>query len=185
VLLDQGFFGDGCIRLGAPLSPAIHLGADRLVAIGLRHLRTPHEERLFLESPDTEAISIADVAGVVMNSLFLGSLETDVERLLRINKTVRLVGKPSRTTLRRLPVVVVRPSRDLGLLASERFADFPVALRHLLRGIGASTERGWDVVSYLAFGSAFATELLALGYEDALRQRDEFARLFDGQAPVA
>jgi NTE family protein len=85
--------------------------------------------------------------------------------------------------LRSIPLLVLRPSRDLGSLAVEQYKQFPKTLRHLLRGIGAAGESGWDLVSYLAFDGAYIERLMELGYEDTLRRRDDVDAFF--AAPLA
>jgi NTE family protein len=175
VALADGAYGDGCLRQTTPLSPAIHLGADRILAVGIRHERqngttlpTPYESRAV--SP-----SLAQIGGELLNALFLDSLESDVERMQRINGT--LFGLPDEIMtkhlahLRYIPVMALRPSRDLGSLVPDLLSKFPFMLRYLLRGIGATQRDGSDLVSYLAFDPAYVTPLIELGYEDTLAKK--------------
>ena len=170
-------YGDGCIRLSAPLSPAIHLGADRIIAIGIRYFRSQETTIRLNEGIYPDSVPLVSIVGVLLNAVFLDSLETDLERLERINRTIQLLDQerlgahPDR--LRTIPILAIKPSRDLGSLASEQFMRFPRALRHLLRGLGASDDKGWDLLSYLAFDTAYTGRLLELGYEDALGQKAE------------
>jgi len=180
VQVEGSDYGDGCIRLTAPLSPAVHLGADRILAIGIRYYR-PERETVLLNRPRPPGpISLADVGGVLLNAVFLDSLESDLERLDRINRTLALIpperGGELTSGLRPIPCLAFRPSADLGNLASHRFHDLPAALRYLLRGIGASDERGWDLMSYLAFDPHYTLPLLDLGYGDAIGRRAEIER---------
>lgn len=181
-------YGDGCIRLGAPLSPAIHLGSDRILAIGIRHQRSQDTTVRLNETVYPEDLSLVSIAGVLLNAVFLDSLETDLERLERINRTTRRLeaanAGPHPDLLRTIPIVAIKPSRDLGSLASEQFQRFPRALRHLLKGLGASDDTGWDLLSYLAFDSAYTRRLLELGYDDALAARGEISRLLEDDAPA-
>ena len=175
-------YGDGCIRMTAPLSPAIHLGADRILAIGIRYPR-PAETTLRLQEQAAPPgpTSLADIAGVLLNAVFLDALETDLERMERINRTVALIPEARRSehTLRHVPVLAIRPSQDLGRLASTRFDAFPMPVRHLLRGLGASQETGWDLLSYLAFDSAYTEALLELGRRDAHAHEAALRRFFE------
>lgn len=175
--LEGSFFGDGCLRLAAPLSPAIHLGADALLAIGTRYSRpvTP-------ASPDAPArsltqITAADLAGVFLNAVLLDALEGDLERLERINRSVALLSEADRAAhpdkLRLIHVLSIQPSVDLGTLAFEEFEQLSATLRYMLRGLGASHEKGWDLLSYLAFESAYTRRLLELGLADARRRASE------------
>jgi NTE family protein len=181
-------YGDGCIRLSAPLSPAIHLGADRILAIGIRYSRSQETTVKLNEDVYPESLSLVNIVGVLLNAVFLDSLEADLERLERINRTIQLLDQERRGShpdqLRHIPILAIKPSRDLGSLASEQFQRFPRALRHLLRGLGASDDAGWDLLSYLAFDSAYTGRLLSLGYDDAVARRDEISRFLAGDAPA-
>ena len=187
VAVAGGFYGDGGIRLTAPLSPAIHLGAERVLAIGIRYRRSDSETLNLCQSPVPNSPTLADIAGVMLNAAFLDSLETDLERMRRINQTLeqlpteRLLQYP----LRPIPVLSILPSRDLGDLAAERMSAFPPTIRHLLGGIGAQGKKGWDLVSYLAFDSAYSVPLLEMGYEDAMSRRNEILQFFSDPGAVA
>ncbi|MFO1428912.1 MAG: patatin-like phospholipase family protein [Candidatus Competibacteraceae bacterium] len=182
VKLNGAYYGDGCVRLTTPLSPAMHLGADRVLAIGIRHRRPDKLTLRLIQSGEMPAISLVDIAGVMLNAAFLDALDTDIERMQRINKTIaalRLAGKEHPDKLREVPLLVLSPSQDLGTLASEQFNRFSNMLRYLLKGIGASTEKGWDLLSYLAFDEAYTGRLLELGYQDALAQREVIQRFLE------
>ncbi len=176
VFVDGAYFGDGCVRLNTPLSPAIHLGADRVIAVGIRHQRSDATTRGLNETPATEPVSMADIGGVMLNAIFLDSLDGDLERMERINRTLELIP-PARLaqdfSLRRIPVLAIKPSVDLGTLAREQFDRFPWMLRHLLAGLGASRERGWELLSYLAFDESYTGALVDLGRSDALARASE------------
>ncbi len=177
VRMRGSFYGDGCIRLTAPLSPAIHLGADRVLAIGIRHYRARKMTQQLNRAVYDQQISLVHIIGVLLNAVFLDSLETDHERMERINRAVAALTPEQRANhpdkLRQIPVLCIKPSRDLGSLASEHFERFPRSLRHLLRGLGASATSGWDLLSYLAFDTAYTRQLLELGREDAHAMKDE------------
>jgi NTE family protein len=169
VRLGDSHYGDGSMRLTAPLSPPIHLGADRILAIGVRHFRSADTTRRLNETTTlAEQPPIAQVGGALLNAVFLDSLETDLERAMRINDTLSHIPDARRGSqaLRPLPLVAMRPSRDLGALAKELLGSFSLPVRHLLRGIGASRSTGSDLLSYLAFVNRYTEQLLRLGYQD-------------------
>lgn len=176
VYFDGSHYGDGCVRLNAPLSPAIHLHAERILAIGTSHA-DPQERVIRLnEMPTSQSLSMVDIIGLLLNAVFLDSLEFDIDRMQRVNRTIsRLTAEQlqdSRDRLRQIPLAVITPSKRLGDFASEEFLRFPAALRYLLRGLGASEKKGWDLLSYLAFDGVFTRNLLDLGYQDGMRQRE-------------
>lgn len=187
VRVGDSFHGDGCIRQSTPLSPAIHMGADRIVAIGIRHPRA-HTRAVELSlATQLEPPKMAQILGMVLNSVFLDSLEADIERLTRINQTLSKIPADLLGThfpnLRSIPVLMLRPSSDLGALAGRLLKHFPGTLQYLLRGLGASREEGADLMSYLAFDDAFTQPLVELGYEDTLARRGEIRHFFEDEAP--
>jgi NTE family protein len=188
VALEGAWFGDGCVRLSAPLSPVIHLGAERILAIGIRYARTPAETIALNQTGRRANPSVSDISGVLLNAIFLDSLDSDVERSERINATLSLLTREQhgrlRHPLRRIPLLVLRPSRDLGSLAIEQYQRFPKTLRHLLRGIGATGESGWDLVSYLAFEPAYIERLIELGYEDTHARGADIDAFFATEPPT-
>jgi NTE family protein len=176
IILSGAPFGDGCIRLTSPISPAIHLGATRVVAVGIRYQRTDEQIIEMNQSMKRTELSIAEIGGVLLNAVFLDSLETDVERMERINRTLTLVQEDRKIhlpqNLRPIPVLTLRPSQDLGQLAKGTLKEFPTLLRFLLRGIGAKEDKGWDLLSYLAFEKSYTSQLMDLGYDDTLRKKE-------------
>lgn len=184
VKIGQTFYGDGCIRMSAPLSPAIHLGADKVFSIGVRFFREPHDTyHLNIES-QMDSISLVDIGGVMLNSIFLDSLDADLERMERINRTIRSMTEEQRRNhpnqLREVPIYAVRPSEDLGKMAGGAFKEFPQSLRYVLRGIGGSHEKGWDLLSYLAFEGDYTSKLLKLGYDNVLAESDKIRAFMKG-----
>jgi NTE family protein len=184
------FYGDGCVRMHAPLSPAIHLGAQRIVAIGV-HPSLAAEPPESTRAPRREWLPPSEIAGVLLNAVFLDAIEEDVERLQRINRTVAFIPPELRGTssqpLRPIPALVLRPSQDLGTLAADQYGRFPRMLRYLLnKGIGATGETGADLLSYLAFEPEYVGRLMDLGHADTLRRRNEIeAFLLPDAAPAA
>jgi NTE family protein len=173
------FYGDGSVRLLSPLSPAIHLGAEKILAVGIRHFKAPEDYKI-QDQKSRMDISFADIAGVFLNAVFLDSLESDLERMHRVNYTLEQVGAERlaqvKGAMRVIPVQALRPSRDLGQIAAGGIERFPFLLKHLLRGLGARRKRGNDVLSYIAFDKSYCGKLLRLGYKDAMKREEELMR---------
>jgi NTE family protein len=177
VQIDGKPFGDGGVRMTTPTSPAIHLGADKIIAIGIRYFRSREQTVALNRESRADTVSVAQIGGVLLNALFLDSLDNDLERLQRINRTLGCIPADARAAipdlLRVIPALSLRPSQDLGRLAADQYNKFPIMLRHLLRGIGATGESGWDLLSYLAFQPTYVEKLMELGYTDTRARRAE------------
>jgi len=183
IRVGESWYADGCIRLSTPLSPAIHMGARRIVAITVRHAAAGGELAARSAPADDAAEaaplppSTADTAGIMLNALFLDALESDVERAWRINETLSLlppeVSASRKTPLEHVDVLTLRPSVDPASLVLSTVDRFPAMVRHLLRGLGASETAGWDLLSYLAFDGVYTTRLFDLGYDDTIARADE------------
>ena len=184
VKLEGALYGDGCIRLTSPLSPAIHMGADRIIAVGIRYFRSQEQTVEINQSAKRDELTIAEIGGVLLNAVFLDSLETDIERMERINGTLSLFSDEQRakmpSQLKSIPVLALRPSQDLGNMARGTLKEFPTLIRFLLKGVGAKEDKGWDLLSYLAFEKAYTSQLIDLGYSDTLRKKDEVAEFMFG-----
>lgn len=171
VKLNREFFSDGSIRQTAPISPALHLGADRVLVIG-NHQSDPRLERFSNNKPPT----LGEIAGHTLNSIFLDSLDADIERLQRINKTVKLIGDQARekhgVTLRQVEVQVVSPSQDIGKMAADHAHELPWSIKTLLRGIGAYSKTDSNLMSYLLFEKGYCNALIKLGYEDTQLEKE-------------
>lgn len=174
--------GDGSMRQAAPISPAVHLGAERILVIGAGRMQ---ESPARPPSGDDGAYpSLAQVAGHALSNIFLDALAVDIERLERINRTLALLPDSARgqTHLRPIEVLVIAPSQRLDDLAARHLHALPTPVRALLRGVGVSGQgpgaRGAALASYLLFESAYTRELMALGAADTLARRDEVARFF-------
>ncbi len=178
VAVGDQYFGDGSIRQTAPLAPAIHLGARRLLAIGLRYHRSVREdaERQIIGYPPP-----ARILGTLMSAVFLDTIEADAERLQRINRSLALLppDRPHPEGLRPLELLVLRPSKDLGKLAADLDRHLPTTLRYLVRGLGSSGLKSQDMLSYLLFERPYIERLLDLGRADALAQWDQIAPLLE------
>lgn len=168
VRLGDGFYGDGSVRQTAPLSPAIHLGARAILAIGL-HARPP----LSVSAPPSgEYPSFAEVAGLLLHSTFLDALDTDAERLEQVNQ---LLGPPGATrssasAVQRVALLLLQPSRDLGTLAAGAGAQLPRIMRLIVWGMGGRHVKASDLLSYLLFDPAYTSRLVELGYDDGQTQ---------------
>ena len=114
--------------------------------------------------------------------MFLDSLDNDLERLQRINRTLGFVPEEARRSnpdfLRRIPALSLRPSKDLGRLAADQYDSFPATIRYLLRGIGATGDSGWDLLSYVAFQPGYVGQLIQLGYQDTIARSAEIEAFF-------
>ncbi|HSG47494.1 MAG TPA: patatin-like phospholipase family protein, partial [Longimicrobiales bacterium] len=141
VRLNNGWYGDGGIRLTAPLSPALHLGARRILAISTRYARTAEEA----DQPTIQGYPPpAQVLGVLMNSIFLDLLDADALRLDRLNRLLEALPEERRAGLRTVKLLVARPSVDLGMLATQYEPQLPGAFRFLTRGLGTRQTRSPD-----------------------------------------
>lgn len=167
----EDYYGDGSLRLTAPLSPAIHLGAERILVVGTRDrsLETGEAEARRRRVP-----TLGDIAGHMLDLLFNDNLNEDVERLRRINHTLSLLSpeKAAESHLRTVEVLIVQPSKDIGEIAKRHVHEIPWTIKGLLRGAGAWGS-GWRVPSYLLFEPGFCGELIELGYQDGMTRRGE------------
>ncbi|WP_310384089.1 patatin-like phospholipase family protein [Roseateles sp.] len=176
------WFGDGSMRQSAPISPAIHLGAERVLVIGAGRMHEPPGSRraaLITGHP-----SMAQIAGHALSNIFLDALAVDVERLQRINNTLALLPQQARdaTPLRPIEVLVIAPSRRLDDLAAEHQGSLPPTIKGLLRSVGVAGEgkgaSGSALTSYLLFEPSFTGDLINLGMSDTLARRAEVQAFF-------
>ncbi len=158
------WYGDGGIRLTAPLSPAVHLGATRIIAVSTRYARSR-------EQADRPAITSypppAQVAGVLFNAIFLDQLDGDALEMRRINDLIERLPESQRDGFRRIELLMLRPSIDLGQLANEYEPELPRAFRFLTRGLGTRETRSNDMLSLVMFQGDYVRRLIDLGEADA------------------
>lgn len=182
--INREFFGDGSMRQIAPVSPALHLGADRILVVGVRQAGPPAQIR----GEDGAYPPMARIAGHVLNTIFLDTLEVDIERLEHINKIISLIPshqlRGNGESLRRVDALMISPSEDLGRLAGKHQQQLPGSVRWLLRRLGALHERNSDLVSYLLFEKSYCRELIDLGFADTIARRDEMLDFFGRPAPA-
>jgi NTE family protein len=182
---EWGWYGDGSMRNTAPLSPAIHLGAQRLLIIGAGRMQEPLQRHV----ADTGYPNLAQIAGHAMASIFLDALAVDIERLRRVNRTLALLPDSALadTPLRPIETLVISPSQRIDDIASRHLGSLPAAVRALLRGVGVggqgASARGSALASYLLFEAPFTRELMALGEADTGARRDEVLRFFGWDQP--
>jgi len=167
------FFGDGCIRLQQPLSPAIRLGARKIVAIGVRGHGLEHRRESASQEP-----SLAQVLGILFNVMFLDHLATDIEHLERLNHLlsegqIKQLGIEGCEKLRPLTPLLITPSINLTELAEHHQRDLPYLIQYFVSSLGRDAASCADLMSYLLFTSKYTTDLIDIGYQDASRRIDE------------
>lgn len=178
--INREYFGDGSMRQLAPISSALHLGATRLLIIGVT-ASSPVERPNRSETGDYP--SLAQIAGHALNSIFLDSMEVDLERVQKINDLVEVMPEDilNRTHFKHVDILAITPSQPIEKIA-ERFAgELPWTIRLLLRLIGASRHNGSNLVSYLLSEKNFCRALIDLGYQDAMQHRDEILKFLEVQ----
>jgi len=168
------FFGDGCVRLQQPLSPIIRLGAERVLAIGVRCETSEHQE----EAVDQANPSLAQVLGTLFNVMFLDHLATDIEHLERLNQLLESgqiapSDEAGCERMRPLASFVITPSVDLSQVADHHRKDMPYLIQYFVNSLGRDAASCADLMSYLLFTSKYTTELIEIGYDDAGDRIDE------------
>jgi NTE family protein len=195
------WFGDGGLRLVTPLSPAIRLGASRLLAIGVRCSQAAADlSRAELGASEEAATMpqppLSQICGVFLNAIFLDHLDADVDHLIRMNELIqahaagagpqpaapraaRAVSEPMRI----VRPLVIGPSEDLAMVAARKAHRMPRLIRHLMEGLGSPDAQSADLMSYLLFDAAYTRELVEIGYRDCAARIDEIDHLLAPPEP--
>ena len=179
VCIGNEFFGDGAMRQATPLSPAVHLGADRILVIGIR-------DETGEKTPDApgDPPSFAQIAGYMLDTLFMDGLYSDLERMTRINQLIDSVAPENRDgpmqSMRAIDTMLIVPSKDLREIAYRHRKQLPFAVRSLLRGIGGRGPSENRLLSFLMFEQAYTRELIELGYQDAMKVREPLLDFVSG-----
>ena len=185
VRINHEFFGDGSMRQIAPVSPALHLGADRVLVIGVGRQLAPAP----LRGNGNGAPSLAQIAGHALNSIFLDSLEVDLERLQRINRTLEMIPQEvldrTRYPLRPVAFRVISPSQDLEKIALAHAHELPRTIRLLLGTIGGLKRNASTLLSYVLFERGYCRALIQLGYRDTMSRRDELVAFLENRTVTA
>ena len=181
VLMGNEYYGDGAMRQASPFSSAIHLGADRLLVVGTRN-----ESHVVIPQPPV-CPTFGQIFGYMLDALFTDGLYADMERLTQINSLLDngLPPEQGSIRLRRIGMLVILPSRDISEIARHHVGSLPRALRVLLRTMGALNTGGGQLMSYLLFQDSFTRELIALGYQDAMKRSDDLLDFIGGHSVVS
>lgn len=179
VRVNREYFGDGALRQLAPISPALHLGAERILVVGVGSQQQPG----LVRNQSIAYPSIAQVVGHIMNSSFVDALETDIERLMRINHTVSLIPPEIRaqnSQLKAVDVMVIKPPAEtLDQVAMRHSQRLPRSIRMFVNGSGATQRSGSGVLSYLLFEKEYCNDLMELGYNDTMSRREELLQFLN------
>ncbi len=171
--IGASYFGDGSLRNYTPFSPAIKMGAKRLLVIGVGR----SQAAIKVKPRQNMTPSIGKVLSMLLNSVLLDAVDLDLERLSRMNETLDQLGVDRMGHYSKIKVCSIRPTEDVGAIAAQEAMHLPKTMRHLLKGVGTRRESS-DLISYLLFESSFTTRLVALGYEDAYAKKEELKSFY-------
>jgi NTE family protein len=179
IRVGNAYYGDGSLRQSAPLAPVIHLGATKILAIAMRSRPTTTFAGAERRTPAYP--SPAEVLGTLLHSVFLDALDADAERLLRVNDLLESLPPETRLVepLRPIQLSMVRPSRDVGAMASGLEPRLSLLPRLALRSLGGDQVRSSGLLSYLLFEPEYTGLLMELGYEDVGKQWGDIARFLE------
>jgi NTE family protein len=182
IRLNREYFGDGSMRQLAPISPALHLGAERVLVIGVRKTADTQPERVRVDSYPT----LAQIGGHIMGSIFLDSLDADLERLQRINRTLGMISEEklrnNNMYLRPVESMVISPSVEINRIAEQHAHTLPRTIRLFYRAIGALRRDGSALLSYVLFEEPFCRALIELGYDDTMPRRAQILQFIGAEA---
>ncbi|MRX28308.1 patatin-like phospholipase family protein [Kangiella sp. HZ709] len=171
-------YGDGALRFLAPLSPALHLNANKLFVITVNPLKAEEQKH-------TEIPSIGDISGHLLNSIFVDSLESDIERLRRVNELLSHIPDDdiikSQLALRPIDALIISPSIDPAELAGQYFEALPKSLKFFFKRIGIAADKGENILSYLLFYAPFTQHLMQIGFQDAMQEKEAITAFFSEQ----
>lgn len=176
VKLGQEHFGDGSMRQTSPISPALHLGANKILVIGLRLEATTDKFK-----PPEHRPSLGQISGYVLDTLFLNSLQSDIERMERMNRTLKSNSQSNDEALKVIEHLVISPSQDIANIAMKHFLELPRSFRIALKFLGMAKANSRRFISYLMFTKTFCRELIDLGYHDAMTKREELEAFLSTQ----
>lgn len=176
IKIQDRWYGDGGIRQAEPLSPAVHLGATKILAISTRYGRSIEEA----SRPVSEGYPpAAQIFSVLLNAVFLDRLDQDAALLMKINELVKDLAPWKRRGLRNIEMLIIRPSQDLGKLSGDFQNELSGVLGLIARGLGSKDTKSPDWLSMILFDSEYTSKLIEVGYSDARRERDRLARFFE------
>lgn len=184
IKINREYFGDGAIRQLAPISPALHLGADKILVIGVSGQAHRRRQR----EPMKQYPSMAKIMNHMFNAAFLDSMESDVERLTRINNTIGKIPEKVMVSegigLKPVDILEINPSESIDDIAARHARELPKSLRFFLKGSGTTQKSGAGVLSYLLFERGFCRELIQCGYDDAMKRKEDILRFYDVTEPT-
>ena len=173
--IKNAHFGDGSLRFLTPLSPALHLGADKLFVVTVKPLRGEPEHKPTIPT-------VGDIGGHLFDSIFIDSLESDIERLMRVNSLLAHIPESDlvreQLPLKTVDAFIISPSIEPAELAGQYFKNLPRGLRFFFKRIGVDGEDGNGILSYLLFDKEFTRHLIKLGYDDAMQQDSNIKAFF-------
>lgn len=183
VRIGSQFYGDGCIRNQSPCAPAIYMGAERLIAIGVRRRSEMWFNYYNFDSPVTSPPhppSLVRVANVLFHSMMMDGLELDIQRITATNAHVAALTKKERkrVPIREVPFLWISPSVDISKLAAQKIAELPRMIRYFLKDSTTLAE-SHELISYLFFEPNFCKQLLEIGYEDGRREHEQIQKLIE------
>ena len=185
VWMNDEYQGDGAMRESAPLSPALHLGANRLLIIGVRN---PTPDTPSAARPRPPYPSIGQITGYMLDTLFMDRLDSDIERMNRINHIISQTPEKhvehGDSALRPIDFLMISPSEDIRDIAQRHTRDFPRSVRLLLKGLGALSHEGRPLISYLLFEAGFCRELIELGYRDGMKAKEQLIEFLKLENPA-
>lgn len=176
IKIGERYFGDGCIRNQSPCGPAIYMGAEKLIAVGVR--RRQDTSYTYHDKGSGSLPTVAKVANALMNAVMMDGLETDIQRLQQINQSYALLTSQERKRVhfREIENIWISPSVDFSEIASKRSDELPRIIRYLLRGPGSIEESG-EMMSYLLFTPNYCKQLIEIGFADGMKEKSRIEHI--------